>query len=100
MRIRSSSTISLSRGVSSTVDFTSAISPMTLVGEQKDEGGTLVLWPGDSNSDNLVNAADRSVSWNFRNQSGYLSSDNDMDGSTNAADRSICWNNRNKVGIP
>ena len=100
LRVRSSLALSLSRSVSSTVDFTSTTSPITLTGEQKNEGGTLVLWSGDCNSDNSVNAADRSISWNDRNQSGYLTSDNNMDGYTNAADRSICWNNRNKVGIP
>ena len=46
---------------------------------------------------NVVNAGDRSATWNARNQTGYLLEDVDLDGSVNAADRSITWNNRNKI---
>ena len=38
------------------------------------------------------------MTWNERNQAGYLDSDTNLDGSTNATDRSVTWNNRN-MGI-
>ena len=60
--------------------------------------GVSLLWAGDATGNSSVDAADRSATWNGRNQSGYLLTDLDMDGSCNAADRSVAWNNRNKVG--
>ena len=59
--------------------------------------GVAKLWSGDATGDSSINAADRSETWNERNQSGYLEADVDLDGSCNAADRSTTWNNRNKV---
>ena len=59
--------------------------------------GVSLLWAVDATGDGLMNTADRSATWNDRNQSGYLGSDFDMEGSCNAADRSIAWNNRNRV---
>ena len=58
----------------------------------------MLLWAGDSSADGLVNATDRSDTWNNRNQNGYLNADLNLDGSCNAGDRSIAWNNRNRVG--
>ena len=53
---------------------------------------------GDVNFDNAINAADRSGTWNQRNQVGYLPADVNYDGSVNASDRSLTWNNRNETG--
>ena len=61
--------------------------------------GYQTLWAGDASNDGSINAADRSATWNQRNQSGYLNADVNLDGTTNAADRSITWNNRNKGGL-
>lgn len=60
--------------------------------------GVYGLIPGDTNSDGVIDAADRSNTWNDRNGSGYLSSDISLDGVVDAGDRSIAWNNRN-LGI-
>lgn len=57
--------------------------------------GSMVIRGGDGNSDGVVNAADRSGTWNFRNAVGYLPWDINLDGVVNAADRSGTWNNRN-----
>ena len=46
-------------------------------------------------NEGYVNAADRSLTWNQRNTSGYIESDVDLSGTVNAADRSITWNNKN-----
>ena len=53
---------------------------------------------GDLNFDNVVDAADRSEAWNFRNAVGYLPWDINFDGVVDAADRSVAWNMRNQVG--
>ena len=53
---------------------------------------------GDTNFDNVINAADRSNTWNFRNAVGYLPWDINLDGVVNAQDRTVTWNNRNTVG--
>lgn len=60
-------------------------------------GGTRLLWMGDANSDNIVNAADRSMTWNQRNSFLYQGGDVNLDGVTNASDRSDTWNRRNRV---
>lgn len=57
--------------------------------------GTYLLFQGDAAPNNVVNAADRSTTWNYRNQEAYLNQDVNMDGVCNAADRSNTWNNRN-----
>lgn len=52
----------------------------------------------DADGSGTINASDRSMTWNDRNQSGYLNTDYNLDGMTNASDRSAAWNNRNKGG--
>lgn len=59
-------------------------------------GSDYALWAGDTNSDGVINSSDRSATWNYRNQTGYLWSDVNLDGVINAADRSTVWNNRNR----
>lgn len=59
--------------------------------------GAYLLFQGDANKDNSVNAADRSTTWNYRNQESYSLWDVNLDGVCNAADRSNTWNNRNRV---
>ena len=76
------------------IDFTASFTNTYGNNAQKNENGTMLLWCGDSSADGLINALDRSDTWNFRNQSGYLNADVNLDGSCNAADRSITWNNR------
>ncbi len=60
-------------------------------------GGIQTLWSGDGNSDEAIDAADRSLIWNDRNQTLYSNSDVSMDGFIDASDRSLVWNNRNKT---
>ncbi len=59
--------------------------------------GVFGLWQGDLDQDGAINAADRSIAWNSRNQSGYLQSDCSMNGVCDAAERSNIWNNRNLI---
>lgn len=60
------------------------------------EAGVWGMIAGDADGSGVVDAADRSVTWNERNQTGYLGSDVNMSGVTEAGDRSTTWNNRNK----
>ncbi len=80
---------------SNTIDLTTA----TLYGTDptKIVNGLQVLWTGDSDPNFTITAADRSITWNNRNQIGYLQSDCTLDGVCNASDRSKTWNNRNKT---
>ncbi len=64
-------------------------------------GGTTVIRCGDANLDNIIDAADRALTWNLRNDAGYLKADVNLDGVVDAADRALTWNNRNfSAGIP
>ena len=58
--------------------------------------GVFCMNEADFEQDGAINAADRSIAWNFRNQTGYISNDSNFDGYCNAAERSVAWNNRNK----
>jgi hypothetical protein len=55
------------------------------------------LYAGDADGSGDVGALDRSVTWNLRNQTGYLNADVDLSGDVGALDRSTTWNNRNAV---
>ncbi len=57
--------------------------------------GLFALYESDFDNSGSIDAADRSIAWNFRNQMGYLSEDSNFDGYCDAAERSQCWNNRN-----
>lgn len=62
------------------------------------EAGIWGCFAADVDGSGAINAFDRSMTWNDRNQSGYLNTDCNLDGITNANDRSAAWNNRNKGG--
>ncbi len=81
----------------STIDFTSDALATYGSNARKDVNGVMVMWAGDADANGRTDAADRSVTWNERNTTGYLTSDVNVDGQCNAADRSITWNNRNKT---
>ncbi len=58
-------------------------------------GGKFGMYEADFNHDGIINAADRSLAWNNRNITGYISEDSNFSGVCDAAERSRCWNNRN-----
>ncbi len=65
---------------------------------QKDLGsGVFALYECDFNQSGIIDASDRSIAWNYRNQTGYLLPDSNFDGVCNAAERSQSWNNRNLI---
>ncbi len=90
--------VSFSQGGSNLLDFTSA-SVQLEASTQNDINGVYALFPGDANFDASIDAADRSIVWNARNTTGYLSSDVSLDGFCDASDRSFVWNFRNKSGV-
>ncbi len=93
--IRSSQAVSLSYNTA-TYDF-SAPGSTYGNGSEKDLGdGNYGMYAGDTDSNGVIDAADRNPTWNKRNSSGYLSEDVIMNGVIDAADRNNCWNNRNK----
>ncbi len=55
------------------------------------------IYSGDINSSGLIDATDRSATWNARNQTGYLDADCNLNGVVDANDRALTWNNRNKT---
>lgn len=57
--------------------------------------GRFALIPGDADDSGGVDAGDRSETWNFRNQQGFLIQDVNLDGVVDAADRSVVWNKKN-----
>lgn len=76
----------------------SAFGVITFLDVQKVIGpGVFGLYACDFNQSGSVDAADRSISWNARNQTGYLLEDSNFDGVCDAAERSATWNNRNKL---
>ena len=96
--VTTATTIDLSSTLT-TLDFSDGTTPTAGTNAQVDLGNNVWgLYAGDATADDQINAADRSETWNSRNQIGYLTADVDMDGSCNAGDRSIAWNNRNTAG--
>ncbi len=77
------------------LDFTSNDMETFGTNIRKMINGLWTLPAGDTNGDGIVNAADRSTTWNERNSLGYRASDCSLSGATEASDRSITWNNRN-----
>lgn len=97
LKIMSTSAISLDFN-SSPYNFSSALTqafggtPMVSL-----SGGVYGLYAGDTNSDGVINATDRTLAWNNRNATGYYGTvDVSLDGQINSGDRSTIWNNRNK----
>jgi len=93
----SSNTVQISEN-SSVYDFTDSqlkaygLNPMIDMGE-----GVYGAYTADTDGSGVVNAADRSNTWNDRNLSGYYGTDVDLSGVVNAFDRSTVWNNRNII---
>ena len=85
----------LNKTVDSIIDFTLQGSAFGTDALHIFPNGSTALINGDANGDGSINATDRSITWNTRNQIGYLEGDCNMDGGVNASDRSITWNNRN-----
>lgn len=80
-------------------DFTTGSVFGTLSGQDVQKmvsPGVFALFEGDLNHNGIIDAADRSLAWNKRNQTGYLQADSNLDGICDAAERSQIWNNRNK----
>ncbi len=93
--VRSSQTVYLSE-VATSYDFTIfgsafGIDPLKDLGD-----GNWAIYAGDADSDGVVDAGDRNITWNKRNLTGYLPEDVMMNGVIDAADRNKTWNNRNK----
>ncbi len=59
--------------------------------------GVFACYEADFNHDGSIDAADRSIAWNERNEAGYLAEDSNFSGVCDAAERSQGWNNRNKI---
>ncbi len=94
--VMSSNTIALNGATSTLVDFTSI--PLNGLNPTKVLGGSLqVLWAGDADASGGIDAGDRSLTWNNRNQTLYFGSDCNLDGLSDASDRSMVWNNRNNI---
>lgn len=59
------------------------------------QSGVFAMYAGDTDGSGDVGALDRTATWNFRNQVGYLGADVDLSGDVGALDRTLTWNNRN-----
>ncbi len=81
-------------------DFTtgSAYGVLTFPDVQQTLGPAIFgLFACDFNNSASIDAGDRSIAWNFRNQTGYRVQDATFDGVCDAVERSLTWNNRNKL---
>jgi len=94
--VMSSMTISLTSQPNVVYDFTQEIGYGTNA-QKTLPSGNFAFYEGDLTADGVINADDRSLAWNSRNQIGYLSQDSNLDGNCDAADRSQNWNNRNLI---
>ena len=59
------------------------------------EAGVYGMYSGDADGLGSVDANDRVLAWNNRNNTGYENSDCNLSGTVDASDRVITWNNRN-----
>ncbi len=90
--------IQMSSNFVSIHDFTAGLAYIGSTGNTPPKliSGTIHgLFAGDYNHTGAIDAADRNISWNFRNQLGYLSEDTNFDGVCDSYERSAAWNNRN-----
>lgn len=96
--IMSSTPLALSSGASTLFDF-STDTPIPYYGtgnvQQTIGSGRLAMYQCDFDQSGTINAADRSIAWNNRNQTGYTQFDSNFNGVCDAAERSAAWNNRN-----
>ncbi len=91
--------IPLSRAIINVYDFRTGntyVENQNSTPQKQMSNGNWAMYEGDSTTDFIIDAFDRSQVWNTRNQTGYLNEDSNMDGVSNAQDRSQVWNNRNK----
>ncbi len=91
--VRTQNSVALS-GTTMIVDFTS---PATALYGNILTGTVNLIYSGDIDGTGLIDATDRSGTWNNRNQTGYLKYDCNMNGTVDASDRAFTWNNRNKT---
>ena len=92
--VRSSNVVNFDFNVT-TLDFTNTATP--IYGNILTSNAVFQIYSGDTDNSGVINATDRSATWNNRNQTGYLNSDCSMNGVVDATDRSLTWNNRNKT---
>jgi hypothetical protein len=97
LAVMSESVVSLNSEPASLYDFSSDLRQYLGRDAKLLETDVYGLYAGDANGSGTVDAGDRSVTWNGRNQSGYLDTDCSLSGTVDASDRSITWNNRNKA---
>jgi hypothetical protein len=95
LAIMSKDSISLS-ATPTLYDFSTALSQAYGTNPMVGVGTRYGMWAGDTDTSGVVDVADRSTTWNERNQLGYRSADVDVSGVVDVADRSVVWNNRNK----
>lgn len=99
IEIWSSLPISLTKGTTSfsAYDFSNSATTAYGIDALKQVGDVFVSWVGDVNQDIVVNFIDRNLTWNNRNQTGYIPTDCNGDNITDAADYTLVLNNRLKL---
>ncbi len=93
--------LQMQQSTASLHDFTTGSAYGVLLGDAQKHlgGGNYALWGADYDQTGNIDASDRSIVWNTRNQTGYTSEDVNFDGVCNASERSTAWNNRNKISF-
>jgi len=94
LAIMSSGSVSIS-GITPLYNFTDLQTKAYGTNAMMDLGGVYGMYTADTDGSGVVNATDRSNTWNDRNLLGYYGTDVDLSGVVNAGDRSTVWNNRN-----
>lgn len=90
------------------IDFSDPGTPIYTDGGQamRTLNGTRLMWAGDANNDEVINATDKNTFWRVQNGTGYLygtnSADFNLDGAVNAVDKNLYWrvNNSRVSQIP
>ncbi len=93
---RTANTINLSTSIVRP-DFTDNSTTIYGAGALNNVSGIYMMYAGDADGSGIIDATDRSSTWNSRNQIGYLLNDFSLNGVIDATDRSHAWNNRNKT---
>jgi hypothetical protein len=98
IEIWSSFPISLTKGTTSfsVYDFSSSATTAYGIDALRQVGDVFVSWVGDVNQDCVIDFIDRNLTWNNRNQTGYIPTDCNGDSVTDAADYNLVLNNRLK----
>jgi len=95
LAIMSSNPVSISGIITPLYDFTDSQTKAYGTNAMINLSGVYGAYTADTDGNGVVNAADRSNTWNDRNLLGYYGTDVDLSGVVNAGDRSTVWNNRN-----